>query len=117
MTTIEKQSEFNTWLGKLGLSLRQFAGMYMIENEIDPDEQMIDQFYDKIKKQIKRPTTKPEVIQQYLNFLYQTEEFQKAGFVRPQSFSRDYFSAEGREEMRRISRSLTKSLLEDSDLE
>lgn len=73
----------------------------------------IAQYHEKFKKEISRKTTKIEVLDKYLEFLYSLDEFKKVGYVKPFYIKRDdLFNEEFNKKMKKISEEITMKLLD-----
>lgn len=69
-----KQRKINWILTNIGLSKRQFAGMYIIDiSSCDPSEDEIRCFYEKFKKQISRPSASAKKIKELDDYIYYLE--------------------------------------------
>lgn len=83
MKTAELQSEIKGILATLKWSQKKFARVVYAEtNDIDNDDE-IARFEESLKKELSRPTTKPERLVEYLKILSLQDEFQKSGMILP----------------------------------
>lgn len=71
----ELQSSIKHTIALLGWSLKDFVGKYMIETHDFVEEEDINQFYETVRKQIERDTTKVELLVKYHSFLFATDEY------------------------------------------
>lgn len=68
--TIELQQKLRQLLDEIGWSLRKLAHEFSIHDEfndrqdLDPDKE-----YEKLRKALKRESTKPETLHRYINFI------------------------------------------------
>lgn len=109
---LEKQKELKDWIIKIGMNQKYFIEQYCVDNFNFTDEE-ITQYYEKFKKEISRKTTKIEVLDKYLEFLYSLEEFKKVGYVKPFYIKRDdLFNEEFNKKMKKISEEITKKLVD-----
>ncbi|ORJ58679.1 hypothetical protein [Geothermobacter hydrogeniphilus] len=106
----EKQSELKSWLKKIGLSQNEFAALFLEETYEYVTDKEIKRFQESFKKQLRRKSTKPERIEAYLEYLYTTEKFKEAGYIKPQSFSGDILEPIAAKMMRKISKELTEKI-------
>lgn len=104
----EKLSTLKSWLNKIGLSQNEFAALFYDEHHEHCIEEDVDRFKEKIKKQLNRQSTKIELIESYLNFLFTTEKFKEAGYFRPQCSSDGILDPEVVKLMKKTSEELTK---------
>ncbi|KLD98294.1 hypothetical protein [Aliarcobacter butzleri] len=105
----EKQDELKNWITKIGMTQKYFIEQYCIDNFNFTDEE-IEQYYEKFKKELTRNTTKKEVLDKYLEFLYSLEEFKKIGYVKPFYIDDGTFDKDFNERMKKISKSITDFL-------
>lgn len=68
--TIELQQKLRQLLDEVGWNLRKLALEFSIQDEFN-DRQDLDpnKEYDKIRKALKRESTKPETLHHYINFI------------------------------------------------
>jgi nitrate/nitrite-specific signal transduction histidine kinase len=111
MTQIElKQTKLKEQIRKLFKSEKSFAEQYyMSEKKCDDDEELKN-YYEKFKKHVRRDTTKIEVIDAYLTFLYNSDEFRKNSQIKPQFYFGDELRDKFNQEMKKISKKITKSI-------
>ena len=105
----EKQKDLKEWITKIGMTQKYFIEQYCIDNFNFTDEE-IEQYYEKFKKELTRNTTKKEVLDKYLEFLYSLEEFKKIGYVKPFYIDDGKFDKDFNERMKKISKSITDFL-------
>ena len=65
-------------------------------------------FQERFKKELNRTSTKAELIDKYLDFLYSLEKFKEAGYIRPQCYSDDILDPESAKMMKALSRELSE---------
>lgn len=109
-TIEEKQKELKIWITKIGMTQKYFIGQYcndIFENYLDEER---EQYYEKFKKELTRKTTKIEVLDKYFKYLYNLDEFEKAGYVKPFYINDDIFDDEFNNRMRKISKNITDKL-------
>lgn len=104
---LEKQLNLKAWLKKIGLSQNEFAALYLLEHDDNCTDEEIKKFQENFKKQINRDTTKIEMLEKYLNYLFSIEKFKEAGYFRPQCTSDDILEIEVVNMMKKISKELT----------
>jgi elongation factor P--beta-lysine ligase len=78
-------------------------------NDTD-DEEELRRFEERLKKELTRSTTKPELLEHYLDVIRQLPECEKAGLVIPQYIDSKHLDSEIEEALRNISSDLSKSL-------
>lgn len=110
-----KKKELKQWLKKLGFSQKYFAGLYCEHEYVEPSEEFIAQFYEKFKKQISNHAKDDVVIEKYLNFLFELEEFKNIDYVKPKFYCEDAFDKSFNEKMQKISKNITLKLLSDGN--
>lgn len=103
----KKQKELKTWLKKIGLSQNEFAGLFYDEHHENCIEDDVERFKEKFKKQLSRESTKVELLESYLDYLFSTEKFKEAGFFRPQCASAGILDPEIEKLMKNVSKELT----------
>lgn len=88
LETKNLQREIKHILNALKWSYNNFSGKYLIEeNDYDVEEEEITKFTEALKKQLKRKTTKTELLNKYLEFLKQTSEYKKLKKLSPESLN------------------------------
>ena len=108
--TRELQKTINDLIARLGWSRKALARQLYCElNEID-DEEELRRFEERLKKELTRSTTKPELLEHYLDVIRQLPECEKAGLVVPQYIGSKHLDSEIEEALRNISSDLSKSL-------
>lgn len=72
-------------LKAMGWSQAKFCEMYLChtQEEIEDEARAVQEMKESLKKQLQRPTTRPEVLQRYLDFLLYNPA-NPANIVRPQ---------------------------------
>jgi len=97
-------------LQKLGWTQRQFADHYF-ENVINLNDAEWDEeantFYEKLKKNLQRPSTSVATIQGYIEYLEKIDDFRKVGGIRTHCVSDDLLSSKMLEELKDISKCVT----------
>lgn len=84
--SIQKKKEnqiplLKSCIKKIGLTQKYFAQLYYIEIYEDLNEEKINSFYEKFKGHMKRETTKSEIIDVYLYFLHEMDEFKNNNYI------------------------------------
>ncbi|ADZ91980.1 hypothetical protein [Marinomonas mediterranea] len=83
VSTQKLQTEIKSILGKLKWSHKKLARVvYAERNDFDNEDEIV-RFEESFKKDLSRPTTKPERLSEYLMILSQQDEFQKSGMILP----------------------------------
>lgn len=116
----EKQKELKNWLEKLGISGNEFAKRFYyetIDSELfEAEEQKaVKKFQDQFKKALQRETTKDELLDKYLNFLYEQEEFKKKDLVKPNCIFSNEFDKEFNKKMKQISKNITETITKENN--
>jgi hypothetical protein len=104
----EKQSELKTWLKKIGLSQNEFAALFLEDTYDYVIKEEIEKFQERFKKQINRKSTSYERLETYLDFLFSTEKFKEAGYIKPQCYSDAILEPKAVKMMKTISKELTE---------
>lgn len=84
MGTGELQEEIKRLLGKLKWSQKRLGREFYWakhDDEDDPDE--ISRYEEKAKKDLSRKSTRPELLQSYLDLIVQHNEFEKLDIIVP----------------------------------
>ena len=71
----ELQQSIKQTIALLGWSMKDFVGKYMIDTHDSVDEEDINQFYETVRKQMERDSTKEELLVKYHSFLFATDEY------------------------------------------
>lgn len=107
----EKQKELKDCIKKIGMTQKYFIEQYCIETFNNFTEKEIQNYYEKFKKEITRKTTKVQILDTYLNFLYSSEEFEKTNHVSPFLVRKqEIFDEEFYKKMGKISSDITKMI-------
>ena len=107
---LEKKEKLEHWINKLGLTKNIFAErVYWYMNDSGTDEEM-EKFKKKFTKTLQRNTTKLELLDSYLDILYELPEFEKLGFIKPKNYFEDNFSNNFNLKMRKISEELSEKI-------
>ncbi|MGF1788806.1 hypothetical protein L4D00_23715 [Photobacterium swingsii] len=110
MGTKELQSIIKVELNRIGWSIRKFSDEYFIEyNDVDNDDEM-EQFFQKVKKQLGRSSFKNcELLDSYLDFIVQHPDYCKSR-LKPTFAPSDVLSDKMRSRMYDISKELSEAL-------
>jgi hypothetical protein len=107
---LEKKEKLEFWINKLGLTKNIFAErVYWYMNDNGTNEEM-ESFRRKFIKALQRETTKLELLDSYLDILYELSEFEKLGFVKPKNYFEDDFSNNFNLKMKKISEELSEKI-------
>jgi hypothetical protein len=83
MGTIELQNEIKSILAKLKWSQKRLGReFYIAKHDYDNDDE-IRQYEEKVRKDLSRKTTKPELLASYLKVISQHKEFENLNIVIP----------------------------------
>ena len=75
--TIQLQEQIKKMIGELGWSQNQLArNIYTEINEIDDKDEILS-FQERLKKELQRPTTKPDKLKRYLSIICSHPEAHK----------------------------------------
>ena len=107
----EKKDELINWIKKLGLTNNIFAERVFYYMNDSDNEDEIKKFQFKFNKLLQRDTTKIELIETYLDILYEQEEFIKLGYVKPKNHFEDEFDRVFNDRMKAISQSITEKII------
>lgn len=77
------QKELESLIKQAGLSKRLVADRIFMEREDDDDEELMDKFYESFKKQLKRESTKAEILEGYLSIMFEMTEIKKTNLLQP----------------------------------
>jgi hypothetical protein len=105
MMSNTKQQEIKDELSKLGWSMADFVKEY---NKYLKYKSGLTE--DTFKKQLYRDTTNPALLGIYLKFISSHDEWLKLGSIRPVFTSKEKFSLEFNEGMKRISKLISDSV-------
>lgn len=89
--TLQLQQQLRSLLNEVGWSLKKLAFEIAIQDEVgerldkDPDKE-----YEKLRKALNRTTTKPQTLNEYINFII--EQNKKRNLYRVPKLSNDNFS-------------------------
>jgi hypothetical protein len=107
----QKQAELKEWLKKLGLSQNIFGErLFYHVNESDNEEE-INQFIERFKKAINRDSTDIKLIETYLEFLFEQNEFMKLGLIKSTFYYEDEFTEDFNWRMKNISKNITERIV------
>jgi hypothetical protein len=108
MGTKELQKEIKIMLGKLKWSQKKLGReFYYAKHEFEDDLTEINRYEEKAKKDLSRNTTKPEILQSYLNLISQHNEFKGLDIIIPPYTKSGALSDEMERGMQRISKLIT----------
>jgi len=108
-----KKSELKYWIERIGWTPKYFSKQFFImQNEItwgesdfldDQYDIDINQFYERFKKDISRGKNIKR-LDTYLKFLFETNEFQKTGLIKPNFHYQNDFNDDFNKRMKSISK-------------
>jgi hypothetical protein len=105
-----KKKELLYWIKKIGLTQAKFAErVFYYMNDSDNEEE-IKSFKSKFDKAMQRDSTKIELIESYLDILYEQDEFIKLGYIKPKNHFKDEFDIDFNNRMKEISQSITEGI-------
>lgn len=112
---LNKIDKLKFWIKEIGLKPKYFAEQYYISEYIEPNEADINKFYEKFRGHLKRNTTSDEIIDLYLNFLFDMDEFKNTTNIKANFYSEEAFSKEFNKKMKNISMKITNDLVINED--
>ncbi len=84
MGTIELQNEIKNIIAKLKWSQKRLGReFYIAQHDYDDDDDEIRRYEEKVKKDLSRKTTKPELLIRYLEIISQHNEFKNMDIIIP----------------------------------
>lgn len=108
--TLELQKAIESLIARVGWSRKALARQLHWELNDTDDEDELKRFEERLKKELTRPTTKPELLERYLDVLRQLPEVEKAELVVPQYVATAGLDPEIESALMDISRDLSRSL-------
>ncbi|MBE0420202.1 hypothetical protein ACTXIM_15970 [Pseudoalteromonas nigrifaciens] len=108
MGTVELQNEIKHILAKLKWSQKRLGREFYIAKHDYDDDDEIRQYEEKVKKDLMRKTTKPELLNSYLEVISQHNEFQSLNIVIPSYCKSGILSDEMELGMSNISKLISK---------
>lgn len=82
--TLELQRIIKSLIARAGWSRKSLARQLHWELSDTDDEEELKRFEERLKKELTRPTTKPERLEHYLDIIRHLPEIEKANLVIPQ---------------------------------
>jgi acyl-CoA reductase-like NAD-dependent aldehyde dehydrogenase len=108
-STSELQQEIKALLKKTGISQAEFVKSYS-----DSSKDKVKKELDKFKKRLKRKTTKPDILKEYLENIYELLEHKKPNMVKLTSkLKNDNFSETFEKKMKEISKYIDEKIEDD----
>lgn len=104
-----KQAELKNLIKKIGISQAKFARRVFCNISDSDDEKEMNLFCEKFKKHLNRNAS-IEVLETYLEFLYEQNEFIKLDLIKPKFYYDESFDADFIKKMKQISKSISKNL-------
>jgi ribosome-binding protein aMBF1 (putative translation factor) len=108
--TRDLQQIIEDLIARVGWSRKALARQLHWELNDTDDEDELKRFEERLKKELTRSTTKPELLEHYLDVIRQLHECEKAGLVVPQYIGSKHLDSEIEEALRNISSDLSTSL-------
>jgi hypothetical protein len=112
MGTDELQSEIKRLIAKLKWSQKRLGREFYTAKYDDDDYVEIRRHEEKVKKDLSRPSTNPELLMSYLEVIYLHQEFKKLDIVLPYYRKSGVLSDEMEKEMMKISKSISNLVVE-----
>lgn len=108
--TLEFQKAIESLIARVGWSRKALARQLHWElNDTDNPEE-IKRFEERLKKELTRPTTRPEVLKRYIDVLRQLPDVEKAGLVVPQYVTARHLNSDIESVLMDLSKDLSQSL-------
>ena len=104
--------EFENSLSVIGWTFKKFC-FYYYENVINDsydDEIESNRFYEKQKKKKQRKTHSLNELSDFIRYIINHSDLETKGLIKPQCLSDDELSPEFEEEMKKISKEITKMI-------
>jgi hypothetical protein len=108
MGTAELQEEVKRLLGKLKWSQKRLGREFYYAKHDDDDSVEISRYEEKAKKDLSRQSTRPEVLQSYLDLIVQHNEFKKLDIIVPIYRKSDVLSEDMERGMVKISKLISE---------
>jgi paraquat-inducible protein B len=112
--TKELQKTIESVIARVGWSRKALARQLHWELNDNDDEDELRRFEERLKKDLTRPSTRPELLEHYLDVIRSIPEVEKANLVIPQYIPSRKISPEIKGALVDLSKDLTKNLT-DSD--
>lgn len=112
--TLELQQAIDWLIARVGWSRKALARQLYWELYDTDDEEELKRFEERLKKELTRPTTKPELLERYLDILRQLPQVEKAGLVVPQHIPSRHLDADIEAALTGFSRDLSRALINKS---
>lgn len=107
--TKELQNIIHSIIDRIGWSRKALARQLHWELHDSDNDNEIRQFEERLKKELTRPTTKPELLEYYLDVLRRLPEIERSELVVPQYLGSKRLSPEMEGILTGISKSISKS--------
>ena len=108
--TLELQKAIESLIARVGWSRKALARQLHWElNDTDDDEEL-KRFEERLKKELTRPTTKPELLERYLDVLRRLPVVEKAGLVVTQYVATKHLDPDIESVLMDLSKDLSQSL-------
>jgi len=108
--TLELQKAIETLIARVGWSRKALARQLHWELYDTDNEEELKRFEERLKKELTRPTTKPELLERYIDVLRQLPDVEKAGIVVPQYVATKHLDPDIESVLRDLSKDLSNSL-------
>jgi len=108
--TRELQKAIESLIARVGWSRKALARQLHWELTDTDDEEDLKRFEERLKKELTRPTTKPELLEHYLDVLRQLPDVEKAGLVVPQYVATKHLDPDVESVLMDLSKDLSQSL-------
>jgi len=113
MTELEKkQEELKEWIKKISYTKNQFAQHFYNDTQSEHEDET-KKFQETFKKHLSRKSTPIQTIQKYLDFLFELQEFEALGYIKPSYIENKNFTDTFNKKMLQISKKLTDNIKEE----
>lgn len=112
--TLELQKAIESLIARVGWSRKALARQLHWELNDTDDEGELKRFEERLKKELTRPTTKPELLERYLDVLRQLPDVEKAGLVVPQYVAPKRMDPDVKAALLDLSKDLSESLRDEN---
>ncbi|MBN8239886.1 hypothetical protein JF541_12050 [Marinobacter hydrocarbonoclasticus] len=111
--TLELQKAIESLIARVGWSRKALARQLHWELNDTDDDYELKRFEERLKKELTRPTTKPELLERYLDVLRQLPDVERSGLVVPQYVATKHLDPDVEAVLKEFSKDLSGSLRHD----
>jgi len=112
METKELQNEIKSDISSINWKIPKLAEVLFValHDEVINEENEQKRFYEKLKGQLKRESTPPDLLKNYLRIIREHPEYEKARAFKPHHIPSNCISKSMESELKNISESITKKI-------